>query len=735
MNDEKGMTISNDAAKVVESLVLRGDLSGLNPEQRARHYVRVCESLGLNPDAQPFAYLRLNGKEILYATRGATDQLAAIHRITREIIDGPKVMDLAGTKVVMCAAKATHPNGRTETSIATLPFADPANVLMKCECVPLDSEILTRRGFKRHDELTIGEEVLAYSAVADRSEWVPLENVTVYPEAPVFRFTTERGGFSMRCTRDHSWAVDTRGAQGRKLIEANAVKTHHRVKIAARAVDGGADLSPVDAAVLGWVMCDGTIQRRGSHLRLGIYQSKPARIAEIRELLTRGAVEFNEVRGEATVRTFPGGNTSECLPQHSFWLTAEASRGLLARAGIEGPSDLPRLAAYLSHEARRAMLDAMMAADGSGGRFGKKRKPGVMEAWQILCTLEGVALGKLGMSSVGEVPQQQMLSYDYVAGSNLSLVPDGDEAVWCPTTKHGTWVMRQGGRISITGNTKAKRRVTMSILGLALLDEMELETIPAAAQEPAGGVDLAAIGIERDIGTRPTLPAPAPTWSSELAECVTLTDVRGLYAMHARPGSDTRAMVDDVRAWLSERGVPGVTIAEASAILSTLPEAALRALSELWCDEEHPVGDRCVTAARTIHRAEWDEHSRRTAHTIVVRCYAHATGHTALNAAGADLCALRDTDDTAQPEAPADDVPADVLAKIAAKGSVREILNSVGAHAAEVLTSPALAKAYAARMVAFAMADDPRTDEQRMEDALKRVIAKARTKATDHTAG
>jgi hypothetical protein len=82
--------------KVIESLVLRGDLSGLAPGERARHYVQMCESLGLNPNAQPFAFLRLNGKEVLYATRGATDQLAAIHRINREVIDGPKVIDLAG---------------------------------------------------------------------------------------------------------------------------------------------------------------------------------------------------------------------------------------------------------------------------------------------------------------------------------------------------------------------------------------------------------------------------------------------------------------------------------------------------------------------------------------------------------------------------------------------------------------------------------------------------------------
>lgn len=120
-------------AKMVESLVIRGDMSGLSPGDRARYYVHMCESLGLNPASQPFEYLRLNGKEILYAKRGATDQLAANHKLDREIIDGPKVIDLAGTKLVYAVARAKHPNGRVETSVATVPLVDPVNVLMKCE--------------------------------------------------------------------------------------------------------------------------------------------------------------------------------------------------------------------------------------------------------------------------------------------------------------------------------------------------------------------------------------------------------------------------------------------------------------------------------------------------------------------------------------------------------------------------------------------------------------------------
>lgn len=120
-------------ALVAESVVVKGDISAMEPGDKARYYIQTCQSLGLNPATQPLAPLKLNGKEILYPTRGATDQLAAIHRLHREIIDGPKVIDINGAKVGYCVARATHPNGRTETAIATVPFADPAMLYMKLE--------------------------------------------------------------------------------------------------------------------------------------------------------------------------------------------------------------------------------------------------------------------------------------------------------------------------------------------------------------------------------------------------------------------------------------------------------------------------------------------------------------------------------------------------------------------------------------------------------------------------
>ena len=117
----------------LESLVLRGDISGLTADQKVQHYLGMCRILGLDAATQPLAYLRLSGKEVLYVTRGATDRLAAMHSLNREIIDGPKVIDLAGTKLVIAVCRATLPGGRYETATATLPLSDPATVLMKAE--------------------------------------------------------------------------------------------------------------------------------------------------------------------------------------------------------------------------------------------------------------------------------------------------------------------------------------------------------------------------------------------------------------------------------------------------------------------------------------------------------------------------------------------------------------------------------------------------------------------------
>src|SRR5215471_2059997 len=58
----------------VLDVIVRGDLSKLSPDETVNYYRAVCQSLGLNPLTQPFAYLTLSGRKVLYATKACTDQ-------------------------------------------------------------------------------------------------------------------------------------------------------------------------------------------------------------------------------------------------------------------------------------------------------------------------------------------------------------------------------------------------------------------------------------------------------------------------------------------------------------------------------------------------------------------------------------------------------------------------------------------------------------------------------------
>lgn len=119
--------------QIIESVITRGDLAKLSPEERTRYYSEVCRSVGLNPMTQPFQYLQLNGKLTLYARKDATDQLRQIHGVSLTIASREQVGD-----VYVVTARATTASGRVDESIGAVSIGSLkgdalANALMKAE--------------------------------------------------------------------------------------------------------------------------------------------------------------------------------------------------------------------------------------------------------------------------------------------------------------------------------------------------------------------------------------------------------------------------------------------------------------------------------------------------------------------------------------------------------------------------------------------------------------------------
>lgn len=429
------------------------------------------------------------------------------------------------------------------------------HLLRMAECVPLQARILTRDGFKYHDEVRTGEEVLAYDVERDLSVWTPLEDVRVYREQFETLSLSSRSFYAV-CTPDHSWAVRRSGkrvrANPRMLRKTCEFTTSDSIIVAAPAEGGDSPLTAREAALLGWLATDGTVREQtvqyagrpyGPYTRAYISQSKPQYLDELRVLV---GPDGSEQVSAARRRDF-GTYVSQCLPQHKFELTAKFARELLEKAGMEDWSDLPRLVPYLTQPARAAMLDAMLKGDGALRRghswnFGQKAKPGIMPAFELLATLEGYALGKPRMSSVGEVPVRQLRCNRLVNTNYLAVTPGEPQPVWCPTTRYGTWIMNLDGCISITGNTRAKARALRDAVNVGVTAVEELGDFDEPADEesddtPAADSQSSAARESREP-YRSEFPKASPYKPASANQLATIAKLSRLLGQAEKPDED-----------------------------------------------------------------------------------------------------------------------------------------------------------------------------------------------------
>ena len=109
-----------EAATLAERAIVLNDLSEMKPDERVKYYMRVCETLGLNPLTGPFAYIELNGELKLYAKKDATEQLRRIYHISVKVTD--RSFD---DGIYTVAVQTSDPSGREDEDIGAVVMAYP----------------------------------------------------------------------------------------------------------------------------------------------------------------------------------------------------------------------------------------------------------------------------------------------------------------------------------------------------------------------------------------------------------------------------------------------------------------------------------------------------------------------------------------------------------------------------------------------------------------------------------
>lgn len=250
-------------------------------------------------------------------------------------------------------------------------------------CVPLDSEILTRVGWKKYNEVYLGDEVLGYNSQTDRCEWTTLTAVNLVAQQEVHTYGNRMVEF--RCTADHRWVFKERNGAWNK-----------KDKISVRPIDGTAQDSV-------------------------FVQAAPA----------------------------PDGEGLEAIGIQEF---------LHKNLGIE------KVLQMTSGERRAFILGLLYGEGNSHKGNGDKRStlfaqnPGpVYDAVKLACALEGIPTTKGKMVRKGCKTLRFALLQKPIWKRGINKKTHvAVEDVWCPTTKLGTWVMRQNDQITITGNCEQR---------------------------------------------------------------------------------------------------------------------------------------------------------------------------------------------------------------------------------------------------------------------------------------
>lgn len=153
--EKYGTTAMQLPPEVLASVVLNGDVSKLDAKQKIQYYVELCNRVGIDPATQPFKLLKLNGKEIFYADKGATQQLSQLHKISHEIVKRERVEDVYIVTVRAKLEDGRYTDEDGAVKIGGMSGDNLANALMKATTKAKRRSVLALTGLGMLDESEI----------------------------------------------------------------------------------------------------------------------------------------------------------------------------------------------------------------------------------------------------------------------------------------------------------------------------------------------------------------------------------------------------------------------------------------------------------------------------------------------------------------------------------------------------------------------------------------------------
>lgn len=312
-------------------------------------------------------------------------------------------------------------------------------------CMPLDTEILTNRGFITQDKLTVNDSILSYNN--GKLVWGKLNGIYKTPKVKMNRLKSR--SFDIKCSPNHRWIVEYDRTKEIKIVHTKDLYQHHRIITSAvYSEDGDSNITPEESAILGWLITDGNVRNVSENGINGcVVQGKAKQILILDELLKDWITKKYKM--------------GDCF---AYNIKASKLRELFNKCGVvkakELKEKLPAIVPNLSLKARRSMLEAMLLAEGWKNESGNwifsqsHKNQNVLNIFYTLAVMEGYRCS-IEKYNKNKVLQITLMTHKKIGVSDLVITEEKEEEAWCPMTEFGNWICKQGNQVTLTGNCEA----------------------------------------------------------------------------------------------------------------------------------------------------------------------------------------------------------------------------------------------------------------------------------------
>ena len=261
----------------------------------------------------------------------------------------------------------------------------------KYPCVSMDSLALTKQGWKSCFELKSGETICTYNVSSGFLEWQPIINLHYFEDAPTVRVCTPQTNFNFVCTPNHKWVLKKNWKEGKRSRKAY------------------------------WKQ-DCLIEAKDINQHMQVVTSAKLTPSPSENNLDIASFSKNENSWVETVINMSSAQ------REAFFAAAIVYDGYEKK--LKGK--------YKNRELRFG--------------FSQKNKDHG-DALEICAILLGYRVSYRTKSENKTMRDWTLSNRNVQSTQNVDVAVECNQPVWCPETENHTWIMKQNGMVTITGNS------------------------------------------------------------------------------------------------------------------------------------------------------------------------------------------------------------------------------------------------------------------------------------------